>query len=240
MRIARFVKGDNLPQYGFVQEEGDKKIVAEMSGNPFSGQANLSGGRCDLADVRLLAPNFPLKIFCCNAFEDFYLKPATSAIGPDDILSIPAWSHGIEIHPGVGIIAATTIRNCTVEEVEKRLLGVTCVLDSTAVSDRSGVCNTAFDDSLAIGPWVESKIDPDSRLIFGKGSPESMRELLKRAIKNIAFISTFSTLLPGDMVLARSPLYVTVDRADQVRVDIEGLGYLKAYVRKEEAALENS
>ncbi|MBR6440288.1 MAG: DUF2437 domain-containing protein [Aeriscardovia sp.] len=235
MKIARFVKGDGLPEYGFVQEDGGKKILAEIAGNPFSGDVTLSGERCDLADVRLLAPNFPLKIFCCDAFEDFYLKPATAAVGPDDILSLPAWSRGIEIHPGVGIIAASTIKNCPVSEVEKHLLGMTCVLDSTAISDRGGVCNTAFDDSLAIGPWVESKIDPDTRLIFGQEEPLDVRELLKCAIKNIAFISTFSTLLPGDMVVVRGRLSKRMDLGGEAKVAIEGLGYLKAYVRKEDS-----
>lgn len=233
MKIARFVKGDNLPQYGFVQDEEGKKIVAEIAGNPFTGDINLSGGRCDLADARLLAPNFPLKIFCCDAFEDFYLKPATAAVGPDDILSIPSWSSGVEIHPGVGIIVATTIKDCPVQEVEKHILGMTCILDASAISGREKICNTAFDDSLSIGPWLESKIDPASRLVFGE-EEEDIRDLLRCIIKNIAFISTFSTLLPGDMVVARSPLFRKMTADGEVKVRIEGLGYLRAHVRKEE------
>lgn len=111
---------------------------------------------------------------------------------------------------------------------------MTCVLDSTALSDRSHICNTAFDDSLVIGPWVESKIDPDARLVFGEDKGENVRDLVRRVIKNIAFISTFSTLLPGDMVVARIPLFMKMTADGEVKVRIEGLGYLRAHVRKEE------
>ncbi|MBR4400040.1 MAG: fumarylacetoacetate hydrolase family protein [Aeriscardovia sp.] len=235
MRVARFTKDEDLPEYGFVQEDKGKKIVAALSGNPFAGDATLSGQRFDLSEVRLLAPNFPLKIFCCDDFKDFYLKPATCAVGPDDILSIPDWSQGVEIRAGIGIIIATSTRNCAVSDVENHILGITCVLDSTALSDRSQLCNTAFDDSLALGPWIETKIDPDSRLIFGHERPEEIRGLLKCALKNISFISTFSTLLPGDMVVARSPFSRKVDLPDEARVKIEGLGYLRSYVRKEDS-----
>lgn len=111
---------------------------------------------------------------------------------------------------------------------------MTCVLDSTALSGRSHICNTAFDDSLVIGPWVESKIDPDARLVFGEDKGEDVRDLLRCIIKNIAFISTFSTLLPGDMAVARSPLFRKMTADGGVKVRIEGLGYLRAHVRKEE------
>ena len=110
---------------------------------------------------------------------------------------------------------------------------MTCVLDSTALSDRSHICNTAFDDSLAIGPWIETKIDPDTRLIFGQERPEDIRELLKCALKNISFISSFSTLLPGDMVVARSKSSQIFELPDEVRAKIEGVGYLRSFVRRE-------
>lgn len=108
---------------------------------------------------------------------------------------------------------------------------MTCVLDSTALSGRGHICNTAFDDSLVVGPWVESKIDPDARLVFGEDKGEYVRDPLRCVIKNIAF----STLFPGDMVVARSPLLFRKMTADgEVKVRIEGLGYLRAHVRKEE------
>ena len=233
MKVARFTKDEDLPEYGFVQEEKGKKIIAVLSGNPFAGDVDLSGERVDLSEVRLLAPNFPLKIFCCDDFMDFYLKPATCAMGPDDVLSIPDWSSGIEVRPGIGIIISTPTRNCPISEVEKHILGMTCILDSTALSDRSHVCNTAFDDSLAVGPWIETKIDPDARLTLGKEKPESIRNLLKCALKNISFISSFSTLLPGDMVTVRSQNKQIFELPGEARAKIENLGYIKAYVRKE-------
>ena len=233
MKVARFTKDEDLPEYGFVQEEKGKKIIAVLSGNPFVGDVDLSGERVDLSEVRLLAPNFPLKIFCCDDFMDFYLKPATCAMGPDDVLSIPDWSRGIEVRPGIGIIISTSTRNCPISEVEKHLLGMTCILDSTALSDRSHVCNTAFDDSLAVGPWIETKIDPDARLAFGKEKSESIRNLLKCALKNISFISSFSTLLPGDMVAVRSQNKQTFELPDEVMTKIEGVGYLRSFVRRE-------
>ena len=233
MKVARFTKDEDLPEYGFVQEEKGKKIIAVLSGNPFAGDVDLSGERVDLSEVRLLAPNFPLKIFCCDDFMDFYLKPATCAMGPDDVLSIPDWSRGIEVRPEIGIIISTPTRNCPISEVEKHILGMTCILDSTALSDRSHVCNTAFDDSLAVGPWIETKIDPDARLTLGKEKSESIRNLLKCALKNISFISSFSTLLPGDMVAVKSQNKQIFELPGEARAKIKNLGYIKAYVHKE-------
>lgn len=233
MKVARFARDEDLPKYGFVQEDEGKKIVAVLSGSPFTGDAAPSGQRPDLAAVRILAPNFPLKIFCCDDFMDFYLKPATCAIGPDDILNIPDWSRGIEVRPGIGIVIATSIRNCPVSEVEKHILGITCILDSTAFSSRSRVCNTAFDSSLAIGPWIETKINPASSLFFGQKSQEDVRGLLKCALKNISFISSFSTLLPGDMVAVRSRNSQIFEMSGEAKTEIEGVGYLRSFVRRE-------
>lgn len=234
MKVARFTKDEDLPEYGFVQEDEGKKMVAVLSGNPFAGDATLSGQRFDLADVRLLAPNFPLKIFCCDDFTDFYLKPATCAIGPDDILSVPNWSEGIEVRPGIGIIISTPTRNCPISEVENHILGMTCILDAKALSNKNRVCNTAFDSSLAVGPWIETKIEPDMTLIFDKEGKENIRELLRCALKNISFISSFSTLLPGDMVVARSKNKQIFRLSDETKIEIEGIGYLRSFVRKEE------
>lgn len=110
---------------------------------------------------------------------------------------------------------------------------MTCVLDSTALSDRSHICNTAFDDSLAIGPWIETKIDPDARLTLEKEKPESIRNLLKCALKNISFISSFSTLLPGDMVAVRSQNKQIFELPGEARAKIGGVGYLRSFVRRE-------
>ncbi|MBO7671361.1 MAG: hypothetical protein J6S25_01235, partial [Aeriscardovia sp.] len=78
-----------------------------------------------------------------------------------------------------------------------------------------------------------TKIDPDTRLLFGKERPESIRDLLKCALKNISFISSFSTLLPGDMVLVRSQNKQIFELPDEVMTKIEGVGYLRSFVRKE-------
>ena len=110
---------------------------------------------------------------------------------------------------------------------------MTCVLDSTALSDRSHICNTAFDDSLAIGPWIETKIDPDARLTLEKEKPESIRNLLKCALKNISFISSFSTLLPGDMVAVRSQNKQIFELPGEAMAKIGGVGYLRSFVRRE-------
>ena len=97
----------------------------------------------------------------------------------------------------------------------------------------SHICNTAFDDSLAIGPWIETKIDPDTRLIFGQERPEDIRELLKCALKNISFISSFSTLLPGDMMAVRSQNKQIFELPGEAVAKIGGVGYLRSFVRRE-------
>lgn len=52
--------------------------------------------------------------------------------------------------------------------------------------------------------------------------------------KKYSFHLHFSTLLPGDMVVARLPLFMKMTADGEVKVKIEGLGYLRAHVRKEE------
>ena len=162
-----------------------------------------------------------------HAPEDMviFTKPSTSVIGPDDPIVYPACSKDMNFEPEVAVVMGRIAKNVTVENAMDYVLGFTCVNDVT-LRDLQGIDPTwtrakGFDTSCPLGPWIVMRDDldwKDAKISFtlnGEDVP-------------IAAISSFSTLLPGDVIMTGTPnASGHLDPGDETIVHVEGIGDLR-------------
>ena len=153
-----------------------------------------------------------------HAPEDMVIfsKPSTSVIGPDDPIVIPSYSNDMNFEPEVAVIMGRIAKNVPVEKAMDYVLGFTCVNDVT-LRDLQGLDPMwtrakGFDTSCPIGPWIQTELDwKDAKISFtlnGEDVPMASgttANLIHGIPEQIAAISSFSTLLPGDVIHDRHP-----------------------------------
>ena len=89
-----------------------------------------------------------------------------------------------------------------------------------------------FDTSCPLGPWIETEVDPAGlrlrTLVNGEVRQDARTsDLAFGPAELVSFVSTFMTLLPGDVVLTGTPAGVgPLAPGDRVEVEIEGIGTL--------------
>ncbi|WP_418969188.1 fumarylacetoacetate hydrolase family protein [Alloscardovia omnicolens] len=179
-----------------------------------------------------------------HAPEDMVIfsKPSTSVIGPDDPIVFPAFSKDMNFEPEVAVVMGRIAKNVSEKEAMSYVLGFTCTNDVT-LRDLQGDDPTwtrakGFDTACPLGPWIETDLDhSDAAISFtlnGEDVPEASgttANLIHSIEEQIAFISSFATLLPGDVILTGTP-YATgsLQPGDEAIVHVEGIGDLRNVV----------
>lgn len=178
-----------------------------------------------------------------HAPEDMviFTKPSTSVIGPDDPIVYPACSKDMNFEPEVAVVMGRIAKNVTVENAMDYVLGFTCVNDVT-LRDLQGIDPTwtrakGFDTSCPLGPWIVMRDDldwKDAKISFtlnGEDVPMASgttANLIHGIPEQIAAISSFSTLLPGDVIMTGTPnASGHLDPGDETIVHVEGIGDLR-------------
>ena len=169
-------------------------------------------------------------------------KPFTSVIGPDDPIVYPACSKDMNFEPEVAVVMGRIAKNVSVENAMDYVLGFTCVNDVT-LRDLQGIDPTwtrakGFDTSCPLGPWIQTDLNwADAKISFslnGQDVPEASgttAKLIHSIPQQIAAISSFSTLLPGDVILTGTPnASGHLDPGDEAAVHVEGIGTLRNIV----------
>lgn len=249
--MARFA-GDDDPRFGVVGTDGDTPIIAPLKGDPLYAPLELTGEKLPLEDVRLLAPVIPRsKVVCvgknyvAHAAEMggevpqeplIFLKPNTSVIGPGEPIFYPKQSQNVHFEGELAIVIGRICRNLSREDAPKVIYGYTVANDVTArdlqAKDGQWARAKGFDTFCPIGPWIETDFDP---------SDVRVRTTLNGEVKQdgrtadmvfdvpaiLEYVTSFMTLLPGDIVLTGTPDGVgPMEAGDHVAVTIDGLGTL--------------
>lgn len=251
MRIARYTTGEE-PQYGVVGGADGEEIIATMVGDPLYSGVELTGEQVTLADVRLLAPVIPRsKVVCIGRnyvahAEELghempteplvFLKPNTSVIGPFDPIVYPHQSSNVHFEGELGVVIGRICRDVPPERANDVIFGYTVANDVTArdlqESDGQWARAKGFDSFCPLGPWIETELDPSSvnvrTEVNGEVKQDSSTSLMVYDVPTvIAYITSFMTLLPGDVVLTGTPAGVgPMQPGDSVSVTVEGLGTL--------------
>jgi 2-keto-4-pentenoate hydratase/2-oxohepta-3-ene-1,7-dioic acid hydratase in catechol pathway len=127
-------------------------------------------------------------------------------------------------------------RNVPIEDAGKYVLGYTCGNDVTLrdLQKRDGQWTRAkgFDGSCPLGPWIETLLDPGDLRLETRVNGESRQfastaDMVFGVATLIEYVTSFMTLLPGDVVMTGTPEGVgPLAPGDRVEVEIDGLGVL--------------
>ena len=250
MRLVRY-KYAGQTGYGAVQNG----TVHRLSAPPFEG-LYFSDPVASLVDVTLLAPVLPSKIIGAarNTYSlaqmrgwapsvepEFFLKPPSSVIGPDEPIVCPPRSQQVVYEAELAVVAGRKAWGVSAEEARQYILGYTCANDITArdlmLSDRLVARSKGFDTFCPLGPMIVTGAPMEDARITCRVNGEirqdaALSDYIFSPEMLFSYISCVMTLLPGDVVLCGSPAGVGPLRpGDVVEVEIEGVGVLHNPVR---------
>lgn len=234
---------------------GHPDTVSALTGDPLAGPVQYTGERHHLRDVRLLAPVIPRskivgvgRNFAAHAAElgnevpatplCFY-KPNTAVIGPDDIIVPPTASQYISYEGELAVVIGRICKDVPVERVEEVIFGYTVANDVTCRDlqepDKQWSRAKGFDTSCPLGPWIASHLTLAeasdlmiTTTVAGEQRQHGSTALMIRPIADlIAYITSFTTLLPGDVILTGTPAGVgKLEPGQEVSITIDGIGTL--------------
>jgi 2-keto-4-pentenoate hydratase/2-oxohepta-3-ene-1,7-dioic acid hydratase in catechol pathway len=202
---------------------------------------------------QLLAPCVPSKIigigrnYADHALEMqsdvpkeplIFLKPPTTAIGPEQSIPYPAMSQRVEYEGELALVIGKRCRNCSPAEAPAYIWGYTIANDVTARDlqhrDDQWTRAKGFDGFCPLGPWIVRSFNGDASLqtfVNGEANPRQSSTLDKMIFAPpvlVSYLSQIMTLLPGDVILTGTPAGVgPLAVGDRVRVKIEGIGELE-------------
>jgi 2-keto-4-pentenoate hydratase/2-oxohepta-3-ene-1,7-dioic acid hydratase in catechol pathway len=247
--IARYALGGTT-HFGIV--EGN--VLKRLAGHPFDSLSE--SGHCDPFEaVKLLAPIDRPRIFGLGynykahsqevgktvpEIPVLFMKPSTSAIGPDDAIVYPRDGEIIHYEGELTAVIGRRARHVREEDALDYVFGYTCGND---VSDRvlqrqesSFGCLLAgkgYDTFAPIGPYIATGLDPANQRIITRVNgvvrqDGNSRDLLFSVPYLVAYLSKYMTLLPGDLIMTGTPAGVgPISVGDMVEIEIPAIGVLR-------------
>ena len=257
MRIARFSRSGEIGFGLVEGEGDDvaELRLAPLTGHPLFDPTP-TGEVLALSSVRLLAPAQPINVVCIGKnYADHvremagltdgpadpgtptvFLKPATSVVGPGDAVRLPAGAGRVDHEAELAVVIGKPARDLTPANALAHVWGYTGANDVTArdqqKSDAQWTRAKGHDTFCPLGPWIETDLDPGDLRVRCEvdevlRQDGRTRDLLHDVPSILAFVTSFMTLLPGDVVLTGTPAGVgPLQPGETVSVEIEGIGTL--------------
>jgi 2-keto-4-pentenoate hydratase/2-oxohepta-3-ene-1,7-dioic acid hydratase in catechol pathway len=248
MRLVRFRHGDRIAT-GAVDAGSD--IVRVLKGTFFEDPLP-TGDEVSLDDVRLLAPVLPSKLVCvgknyaAHAAEFgmgvpdeplLFFKPSTAVIGPHDPIKLLPISRRVDYEGELAVVIGRLAKDVRSEDAYRFILGYTCANDVTLrdlqKADDQWARAKGFDGSCPLGPWIETDVDPKDVLVQTRLNGDvvqqaSTKDMAFGVATLIEYVTSFMTMLPGDVLLTGTPEGVgKLTAGDVVEVEVDGIGILR-------------
>lgn len=229
--------------------------VAVVTGDPLAGPVHYTGERLALADVRLLAPVIPRskvvgvgRNYAAHAAEFgnevpstplTFLKPNTSVIGPGEAIVHPPETEDLQFEGELAVVIGRVCRRVPIDRVSEVVFGYTIANDVTCRdlqrTDDQWARAKGFDSFCPLGPWIVTHLDLDeaagldlTTAVNGEVRQNSNTSLMVRGVAElVSYISSYATLLPGDVILTGTPAGVaTIVPGDEISITIGEIGTL--------------
>ena len=246
MKIVRMKAGDDIA-YGVADTEG----VVVYKGSPFVAWEPTENV-VPWASVSLLSPVIPTKVLCVGKnYEDhvdemggeipeeplIFMKPATAVIGQNAAVIHPRTSKEVHHEAELAVVISRPARNISAEDASLYIFGYTAANDVTArdlqKKDAQWTRAKGFDTFCPLGPAIETELDPLERLaVICRVNGEVRQagftsDMIFGVAEILEYITAFTTLLPGDVVLTGTPAGASkVEPGDVMEVEIDGIGTL--------------
>jgi 2-keto-4-pentenoate hydratase/2-oxohepta-3-ene-1,7-dioic acid hydratase in catechol pathway len=229
--------------------------VSVLTGDPMAMSVKLTGERRGLDDVRLLAPVIPRskivavgRNYAAHAAEMSeevpktpltFFKPNTSVIGPGEPIIYPEASREVSYEGELAVVIGRICKEVPASRVPEVIFGYTVANDVTArdlqKTDDQWARAKGYDTFCPLGPWITTHqgLDEVAALAIRTSLDGELRQdgntkdLIFTIPELVAYISSYTTLLPGDVILTGTPSGVGPMLPGQViSIDIEGIGTL--------------
>ncbi|MCE3275433.1 MAG: hypothetical protein K0R13_1288 [Propionibacteriaceae bacterium] len=229
--------------------------VSVLTGDPIAMSVQLTGERKELSSVRLLAPVIPRskivavgRNYAAHAAEMgdevpktplTFFKPNTSVIGPGEPIMYPGASREVSFEGELALVIGRICKEVPVSRVPEVIFGYTVANDVTARdlqrSDGQWARAKGYDTFCPLGPWITThqQIEEAAALAIRTTLDGELRQdgntkdMILTIPELVAYISSYTTLLPGDVILTGTPSGVgPMLPGQEVSVEIEGIGTL--------------
>ncbi|MBW1730909.1 MAG: fumarylacetoacetate hydrolase family protein [Deltaproteobacteria bacterium] len=226
--------------------------IAVLSGSLFT-HFEETGESYALSDIKFLPPTVPTKVVCIglNYYEHieeigaqvpekpiYFLKPPSSLIGHESAILYPKGAERVDYEGELAIVIKKKMKDVPEHKTMEYVLGLSCFNDVTerALVSKNPLLLTlskGFDTFGPIGPYLVTDLDPNNLNIRTYLNGRLMQEgNTKNCVFNVQQIlhhlSTWMTLLPGDIVATGTPKGIApMKPGDVVEVEIEGIGKLR-------------
>ena len=255
-RVGELDGGDLVPLQGLT-EIGAATTLTVLRGAP-----RLPAERVPINEVRLLpVVPAPSKVLCVGlnyadhiaetgrdtpTYPVLFVKFASSLIGATDDITVPPETSQLDWEGELAIVIGKAGRRIPVEQALDHVAGYTVANDITMrdyqYKTHQWLQGKAWDDCTPIGPYLVTPDEVDlsvagiRTVLNGAVVQESTISQLFFDIPTlISTISTFTTLIPGDLVLTGTPGGVGFRRkpqlfladGDTVAVEIDGVGRIE-------------
>jgi len=247
MRLIRYQLNDSKISFGCIVNNE----VWHLIGDPLSDYTieykigNINEVKllapCQASKVVALAINFPgIDGYHDNMKEPMvFIKPSTSVCAPEEVIinpfpELPIWGEA-----ELAVVIKNIPANATQEQVINGIYGFTIGNDVTVENIESRDHHLARskcpDNFCPIGPWIDTEFDSSDCLIEAIQNNEVVRkgrssEQVWQWKQIIAWLSTWMTLNPWDVILTGNPPDIgglrLITDGDIFSARIEGLGEL--------------
>jgi 2-keto-4-pentenoate hydratase/2-oxohepta-3-ene-1,7-dioic acid hydratase in catechol pathway len=169
-----------------------------------------------------------------------FMKPATTIIGPGDIIRLPAQSRRVTAEAELGVIIGRRCRDVAHDEAGDCIFGYTCVIDMTAedilrLNPRYLTRAKSFDTFFSFGPVVLTTDEvPDVHhltvrtIVNGVVHAENtVSNMTFDPFELVSFHSHGMTLEPGDVISTGTPGAWAIQPGDVVGCEISGFPMLE-------------
>jgi 2-keto-4-pentenoate hydratase/2-oxohepta-3-ene-1,7-dioic acid hydratase in catechol pathway len=181
---------------------------------------------------------------------EFFLKPTSSIIGPNDTIILPKISKLVDFECELCAVIGRRARRVSEEQALDYVFGYMMCWD---ISQRDpwgkGMQNTrnirkGFDTFSGLGPWIVTRdeIDDPQNLTIKvlQNGKEVMTahtsDMICGLREHIRFLTSCLTLRPGDLITTGTPAGVSkLNDGDHLKGTIEKIGEMELYVRAEAA-----
>lgn len=256
MKIAR-VSYRAAPRYGVV--EGDRLRL--LSEPPFE-QIKTTNDVVPMREVKLLPPtecmnywgvgfNYPSHVH--QAAETSgqhipklprpWLKGVGSLIGSEDPIIIPPEAGAVHYEGELVVVVKRKCRRVSPEEARDCILGYTCGNDVSEKKEwerEHTFWRAKGTDTFGpAGPWIETELEPEKETLTVRLNGKvvdttSISAMIHKPAFLVSYMSTFTTLYPGDLILTgASGVTQAMKPGDVVEVEISGIGILRNPVEAE-------
>ena len=251
LRAAQHIEDLPLAGEGPADADPSELSITALQGDPFFHGIQPTGTTHRLEDVRLVAPIIPRsKIVGVGrnwadhakelgnevpASPQFFLKPNTAVVGPNEPVTLPSWSDEVSYEAELAVVIGTICKDVPVSRVDDVVFGYTVGNDLTARdaqrTDLQWARAKGFDGACPLGPWIETELDVEpagglritSRLDGQTRQDGTTADMVFGVRELVAAASEAFTLLPGDVILTGTPVGVgALSKGDELVLELVG------------------